>query len=205
MQYFISDPHMGHYNCIRFDNRPFKDVEEMNNEMISAINKRCKADDDLYILGDFCMRPAMYALWAEKINAKKHLILGNHDNEKAARASGAFVEIVDYKRLILPNPVVAGTSIKVILSHYPMVSWDGQMYGAIHIYGHVHVNEVIYVYGPDGKQQLLDLNNIPNAYNACCVKQKFVPWTLEDYVTKYGYKEDIYIPYDKKDKYRVFR
>ena len=31
MNYYISDLHIGHENILRFDNRPFADVNEMNN------------------------------------------------------------------------------------------------------------------------------------------------------------------------------
>lgn len=30
MNYYISDLHIGHENILRFDNRPFADVNEMN-------------------------------------------------------------------------------------------------------------------------------------------------------------------------------
>ena len=34
MNYYISDLHIGHENILRFDNRPFADVSEMNNKLI---------------------------------------------------------------------------------------------------------------------------------------------------------------------------
>ena len=35
MNYYMSDLHIGHANAIKFDNRPFADVNEMNNEILS--------------------------------------------------------------------------------------------------------------------------------------------------------------------------
>lgn len=32
MNYYISDLHIGHENILRFDNRPFADVNEMNKQ-----------------------------------------------------------------------------------------------------------------------------------------------------------------------------
>ena len=36
MNYYISDLHIGHENILRFDNRPFADVNEMNNKLIHS-------------------------------------------------------------------------------------------------------------------------------------------------------------------------
>ena len=35
--YFISDLHLGHANCIRFDNRPWETAEEMDMEIVGGI------------------------------------------------------------------------------------------------------------------------------------------------------------------------
>lgn len=51
--FYISDLHIGHENILRFDNRPFADVNEMNNKLIENWNARVRSDDTVYILGDF--------------------------------------------------------------------------------------------------------------------------------------------------------
>ena len=33
MNYYISDLHLFHANCIQFDNRPFEDLDEMHETM----------------------------------------------------------------------------------------------------------------------------------------------------------------------------
>jgi calcineurin-like phosphoesterase family protein len=45
--WFTSDFHFGHFNIIRYCNRPFTNTEEMDAQV--------KPNDTLYFLGDFCM------------------------------------------------------------------------------------------------------------------------------------------------------
>ncbi len=54
MNFYISDLHIGHANAIRFDKRPFADIDEMNRAIIDNWNSRVKAEDTVYVLGDFC-------------------------------------------------------------------------------------------------------------------------------------------------------
>ena len=51
-KFYISDLHIDHANILGFDNRPFKDVEEMNNELIHRWNDVVSDGDLVYILGD---------------------------------------------------------------------------------------------------------------------------------------------------------
>ena len=44
MNYYISDLHIGHANAIKFDNRPFADVNEMNNAMLVLVGSVKMAD-----------------------------------------------------------------------------------------------------------------------------------------------------------------
>ena len=56
MIFYTSDLHLGHANVIRFDKRPFADVEEMDQYIITRWNNRVSEDDTVYILGDICHR-----------------------------------------------------------------------------------------------------------------------------------------------------
>ena len=80
MIYFISDTHFYHKKIIKYVNRPFKDVEEMNNTLINNWNKRVKHKDEVYILGDFSFGNKEQTLdLLNKLNGRKYLIKGNHD------------------------------------------------------------------------------------------------------------------------------
>ena len=50
MFYFIGDTHFGHENVIRLCNRPFENVEEMNEYIISSWNQRVRTNDTVFIL-----------------------------------------------------------------------------------------------------------------------------------------------------------
>ena len=51
--YELLDLHLGHANAIRFDNRPFADVDEMNESLIRSWNSMVTKQDTVYVLGDF--------------------------------------------------------------------------------------------------------------------------------------------------------
>ena len=54
MNRYISDLHFGHANILKFDNRPFRNTEEMETALIENWNSTVSAGDITYILGDFC-------------------------------------------------------------------------------------------------------------------------------------------------------
>lgn len=51
-RFYISDWHYGHDNIIAFDNRPFKNVDEMNKVLVDNWNSVVTAGDIVYVLGD---------------------------------------------------------------------------------------------------------------------------------------------------------
>lgn len=50
--FFSSDYHFNHKNILKYENRPFYDVETMNNEIIKRHNERVKDGDIVFFLGD---------------------------------------------------------------------------------------------------------------------------------------------------------
>lgn len=116
MLFFTSDLHLGHQAILQFANRPYWDIDQMNDALIENINRTVGADDGLYILGDLSYRISKEdaAALIKRIHCQNlHLIVGNHD--KNWHDSPLFVEVADYKELKLDD------GVKVILFHYPIL------------------------------------------------------------------------------------
>lgn len=78
--FFTSDTHFNHANIIRFCNRPFNDVEQMNETLIANWNRVVQPEDTVFHLGDFCLGGSVeWTKILNRLNGKIYLILGNHD------------------------------------------------------------------------------------------------------------------------------
>ena len=72
--FFTSDTHFWHSNIIKYCNRPFMDIEEMNEEIIKRWNDKIEKDDLVFHLGDFAFcGPSQYKTLLERLNGKKNL------------------------------------------------------------------------------------------------------------------------------------
>lgn len=82
--FVISDTHFGHENIIKYCGRPFANAELMDEVLIENWNSVVKPQDKVYHLGDVYMghRREDINPILSKLNGKKRLILGNHDNGK---------------------------------------------------------------------------------------------------------------------------
>lgn len=77
--WFTSDPHYFHANVIRYCNRPFESVIEMNEKMIKNWNSVVKPEDTVYCLGDFSLAARPVEVITPRLMGNKFLIPGNHD------------------------------------------------------------------------------------------------------------------------------
>lgn len=77
MIWFTGDYHLGHARIIEYCNRPFKDVDEMNESIIANHNRVVKPEDAVFFLGDFCF--ANIRTYWERLNGNIIWIEGNHD------------------------------------------------------------------------------------------------------------------------------
>jgi calcineurin-like phosphoesterase family protein len=130
--YVVSDNHFGHVNVLKYESRPFPDVETMNSGMVLRWNNVVGKNDIVYHLGDFCMGGAEYiALYRAPLNGRIFLIKGNHDSRKNQVYLDAGFERVYDKPILVDG---------CILSHAPIYVDPNATHDFINIHGHVHGN-----------------------------------------------------------------
>lgn len=138
--FFTSDHHFGHNNIIKFSNRPFENVEEMDKELIKRWNEKVKPEDEVYHLGDFALasKEETQAI-LEQLNGTIYLIEGNHEGA-AHQNRKKFKWVKPYHELKVKDPELENGVQRIILFHYAMRTWRGAGRGNWHLYGHSHGN-----------------------------------------------------------------
>jgi calcineurin-like phosphoesterase family protein len=148
--WFTSDIHFGHKNVLRFctkrrekmgidiDDPEFDDKHRLY--LIDQWNKTISKKDTVYILGDFSFynREGTRRI-LEKLNGKKHLILGNHDKSCKGLEnyfeSVSQIKTVDFKK---HEYEFLDENFIVEMCHFPIYSWNRRQHGVCHIHGHTH-------------------------------------------------------------------
>lgn len=153
--WLISDTHFGHNNIIKYCNRPFASTDEMDWYIVEKWNEVVKPQDHVYHLGDVYMgqtRNYMDNLLS-KLNGKKRLILGNHDNGKDQLLLKHFEKVMLWRNFE-----------KVILTHVPLREDSIPGGSRINVHGHIHDKK-----SPEGP------------YKCVCVEQtNYSPINLEE-------------------------
>ncbi len=139
MIYFTSDQHFNHKNIIKYENRPFSSVGEMNEAMINNWNSVVTSKDTVYTLGDFAFVNKRHELEniVKKLNGHVHWIRGNHDKIKNVKG---FAWEGSYQEISYDDGSGGEGAWKFILSHYPFASWNRMHHGSINVHGHCHGN-----------------------------------------------------------------
>jgi calcineurin-like phosphoesterase family protein len=130
MIFYTADHHFSHANIIKYENRIFLNIDEMNVFMIKRWNEVVGDDDTVYYLGDFSFdRPALFL---KKLKGRKILLKGNHDRRTSTHYLQAGFDKVEKEMFI------TDTDKKIVLSHEPKRIWDGIHEGVYHFHGHLH-------------------------------------------------------------------
>jgi calcineurin-like phosphoesterase family protein len=135
--WFISDTHWGHANIIKYSNRPYADVQEMNEALIDNWNALVKPEDTVWHLGDFAfMSITEFKSVLRRLNGKINVVLGNHDkliteNRDELLTQGNIVSIQNYAEVQIGKKFL-------VLFHYGQRVWNKSHHNSIHLYGHSH-------------------------------------------------------------------
>lgn len=168
-----SDCHFGHKNVIKYENRKYTNVEEMDLDLINRWNSKVGIKDEIYILGDFTLsNNKSYAIdILKRLNGRKYLILGNHDNISQKKEVMVYFEWVkkyfelDYK------------DNHFVMFHFPILSWNRKYHGAIHLYGHIHGNKLT-------EYQIVNEIVMKNSYNVSVEVNNYEPISLDEIIAK---------------------
>lgn len=164
--FFTSDTHFYHANILNFEDRPYKDVNEMNDEMVKNWNNKVAKNDLVYILGDFSFGTAEETNEiAKRLNGKKILILGNHDHFIKSHKfdKSAFLEICNYKEIEYSGQ-------RLVMCHFPFASNDTKKF---QLYGHIHSNTKDHIHH-------CPFNLPDNSYNVGADVNNYTPISIQE-------------------------
>ena len=137
---FTSDHHIGHVGVLSLKMnapRPFASIAEHDETLVACWNAVVGPDDIVHHLGDFAYRcTAEHALRVfRRLNGRKHLIRGNHD--ELAEALPWAGPVRDVARVHVQDSGMR-SAVGVWLSHYAHRSWPRMHRGDLHLFGHSH-------------------------------------------------------------------
>jgi calcineurin-like phosphoesterase family protein len=170
--WFTSDYHLYHANVLRFDERPFETVEEMNHAIRDRHNAVVAPDDIVFNLGDAVHR---YEGKAEPLreflrgfNGDYRYILGNHEKKihqisQVWKVEGNLIDLY-----------VKDIDQWIVLCHYGLRSWNRSHHGSWLLYGHSHgglKNDNGINLGDDTRWSCLDVG---------CMNNDYRPFSLEE-------------------------
>ena len=129
--YFGSDWHIDHKNIIKYDNRPFSSIDEMNETIIENHNDIVRPVDNFYFLGDFCFS-SRTEYFLERLNGNLFFIKGNHDKQDTIKLYEKYgIYLGEQKKIKVEEQ-------EIVLNHYSMNVWDKCHHGTWHLFGHSH-------------------------------------------------------------------
>lgn len=166
MIYYIGDTHFGDKRIMELAGRPYFSTTEMDNDMLRKWNLRIKDNDTVCILGDFAFSNESARI-VERLQGKKLLLLGNHDEVLSLEILNKFdgVKTID---------TINDNGRSVCLCHYPLLSYNRSVYGGYHVFGHIHNN-------PNDKAYFLQAQ-LTNSFNCGADVVGFMPRTLDELI-----------------------
>src|ERR1700722_11047026 len=127
-KWFIADTHFSHANIIRYANRPYANVEEMNESLIDNWNQCVDIDDQVFFLGDFGLGDVnhLHSICSQ-LKGNKICIRGNHDRNASWMMRVGFSTVLESAFLKIGQHTVE-------LIHIP----SNEAPSHFQLHGHVH-------------------------------------------------------------------
>ena len=127
MYYFTADEHYGHANIIKYCNRPFENVNEMDEYLIDRFNKKVEKNAVTIHAGDFSLKKSFQEVREiiKRLNGNHIFLKGSHDYWLPRNKS-----IQIWEKKLNQNYVV--------VCHYAMRTWARSHYNSWHLFGHSH-------------------------------------------------------------------
>ena len=124
--FFTSDEHYGHFNILKYSNRPFLSIGEHDEFLIKNHNSIVSPNDRVIHAGDFTLSKKPIAQsYISRLNGKHTFIKGSHDYWLGKNPP---IEILD----------MSINKQNIIICHYCMRTWPRSHYNSWHLYGHSH-------------------------------------------------------------------
>jgi calcineurin-like phosphoesterase family protein len=163
MYWFTSDEHYGHTNVLKYNDRPFSSIEEMNEGLIANHNSVVSKNDVTIHAGDFCWlnkKEDVYKQYLNRLNGNHVLLIGSHDHWQPSSAHYI------WRKRIEGNLIIVG--------HYAMRVWECSHYNSWHLFGHSH-----------GR-----LEGFGKSFDIGVDCHNYYPWSWDEIVKEMQYRPD---------------
>lgn len=128
--FFIADIHFGDERILHYEQRPFDDIDEMEEKLIQNWNESVREEDRVYVLGDFSSETKeKNKEILNRLSGQKILIMGNHDCHITPKEW----QILGFS-MAIPWPILYRGFY--LLSHEPLYLNQNMPYA--NLFGHVH-------------------------------------------------------------------
>lgn len=127
MYWFTSDEHYGHTNILKYNDRPWDTIEEMDEGLISNFNSVVDKGDVTIHAGDFCWlnkKEDVYKKYVNRLNGTHILLIGSHDHWQSNSARYIWRKRIDGNL--------------IVVCHYCMKTWEASHYNSWQLFGHSH-------------------------------------------------------------------
>ncbi len=149
--FLTGDQHFGHYNIIRYAQRPYETVVEMDAGMCTMWNSVVGPNDVVIHAADFTLRgSSVAAYYFSQLNGRikvlgnpwhhdKRWLLAMQNGTEYYSATGHKVEIMP-PMIVLELPMYQehGYPKALVVCHYPIAFWDRKHYDSWHAHAHSH-------------------------------------------------------------------